>query len=125
MEETIFQLLTALGSLGSMLGGAQAYSQLTHKEQEEIIKEVQSRENLGVIDEGLLKNITTRVKKAVKRLSDAYDNPSNTRQDIEREKEIARHEVCHSLRDIVELNVGTLSEEYLQKQWQSFRCDSL
>ncbi len=122
IAQTMFELLQALGSVGSMLGGVYAAKQLTLDQQNQAIKQIEEAENLGIIDDSLLKNIANRVKKSVKRLSDAYNNPSSSRQDIDREKEIARHEICLALQDIMEFNRGALPGDYLQGQWDSFNC---
>lgn len=127
VNEIIFQLIDALGALGSLASGAQAVQQMTQARRSQIAAEVASAAALGVIDETLLGNMTNRVKGAVKRLADAYQNPGNNDQDLTREKEIAKSEVCKRLRDIKEFNKGNLPKlpllsDYLNEQWESFGC---
>lgn len=122
IQETAFQLITALGSLGSLLGGIKALNEMTYEEQREIINEFSNAANYGVIDETLLGNMTNKVKKSVKRLSDSYADPTNNSQDINKEKEIAKFSICLHLKDIKDLNEGELPTEYLKAIWKSFGC---
>ena len=124
IDELAFQLIQALGSLGSMLGGVHAAKQLSLAEQQEAIEQILAAERLDIINESLVGNITGRIQGGVKRLSDAYDNPANNRQDIEKEKTIAKHEICNALQDIKEMNNGELPGKYLKDQWESFGCSS-
>lgn len=126
LNETIVQLLTALGNIGSIIGGVQAAATLlTDKQKVTLITEFESVVNLGVIDETLLGNISNRAKEASDRLSDAYKNRANNPQDLNREKVIAREEVCRYLKDVKEFNEDVLPLDYLKKLWRSFGCENM
>lgn len=134
---TLAEGIKTLGSLASMVSAYLAIRrerrELLDRDKEEIVRAggkgvgyILASDFLNlmkVIPDGVLDAWCKRIKKAQERYERAILRPTNTLDDLNREKEIVAEEVCYALATIKEHNKGELPDGELKDKWDAFQCD--
>jgi DNA gyrase/topoisomerase IV subunit A len=100
------------------------------KLQEEIVSSDKMRADISnaakqlvsIMSQKILNAAINKIKLEESRLTKVIKDGQNTLQDIEKEKEIARREICEILSFMKEHHSRTLPGEYLNNLFRSFHC---